>query len=37
MDVPIVMGTKKEPTPEHLHLQNQSFKVHRQGLEPWTP
>ena len=29
--------TKKEPSPRLLCPQKQSFEVHRQGLEPWTP
>ena len=28
---------KKEPSPELLSLQKQFSRVHRQGLEPWTP
>ena len=28
---------KKEPSPELLSLQKRFSRVHRQGLEPWTP
>nr|DAG46098.1 MAG TPA: tegument protein [Inoviridae sp.] len=34
---PAKLKPKKEPSPELLCLQKRFSRVHRQGLEPWTP